>query len=278
MATSETPTDTKQLPVNVVANDTAAADVPERVAAAADATTEVEGLPPRIVPATPADPVAIGGIPTTTAVPAGTQASRPPAPIAEPTPTVLNPETASPPRNPRQLDDQYVPISPSGANASENRPAIARSSRAAGLRPTRIRVGSIGVNARIEPVGLNAERALDVPRNISIPGWWKGGRVPGEDGPTVIVGHVDSKRGPGVFARLRTLQAGDRVDIEQTDGSTFTYLIERVEVHKKKAFPTKSVYGETNGSTLRLITCGGPFNAKTGHYVDNVIAYGTLTS
>jgi hypothetical protein len=46
----------------------------------------------------------------------------------------------------------------------------------------------------------------------------------------------------------------------------------------KNAFPTKKVYGDIAFPGLRLITCGGAFNEATGHYVDNVIAYGHLVS
>ncbi len=142
-------------------------------------------------------------------------------------------------------------------------------------KPERIRVKALGINAGIEPVGLNSQRALSVPSDVHVPGWWKGGRVPGEAGPTVIVGHVDSKRGPGVFAKLDRLTEGDRIELE-SDGTTYTYEVDRVERHPKKKFPTDDVYGSTVGSTLRLITCGGDFNSKTGHYFDNVIAFANL--
>jgi hypothetical protein len=36
-----------------------------------------------------------------------------------------------------------------------------------------------------------------------------------------------------------------------------------------------AVYGKTRLPTLRLVTCGGPFNEATGHYRDNLIVYAT---
>ncbi|MDP9302351.1 MAG: class F sortase, partial [Actinomycetota bacterium] len=41
--------------------------------------------------------------------------------------------------------------------------------------------------------------------------------------------------------------------------------------------PTQLVYGNTNNAELRLITCGGSFDFSTGHYVDNIIVFASLT-
>jgi hypothetical protein len=34
-----------------------------------------------------------------------------------------------------------------------------------------------------------------------------------------------------------------------------------------------AVYGPTPDPELRLVTCGGTFDAASGHYADNVIVY-----
>lgn len=147
-----------------------------------------------------------------------------------------------------------------------------------GARPVRLLVDSIKVDSEVYPIGLDTNRALAVPRRADVTGWWSGGYAPGEAGPTVIVGHYDSKTAPGVFAKLKDVEEGDIITIEQSDGSTFTFIVVQVERLQKSAFPTSKVYGKTDGSTLRLVTCGGKFNRKTGHYVDNVIAYADLIS
>jgi hypothetical protein len=41
----------------------------------------------------------------------------------------------------------------------------------------------------------------------------------------------------------------------------------------KTTFPWKTVLGPTGYPALRLVTCGGPFDYVTGHYVDNIIVY-----
>jgi sortase (surface protein transpeptidase) len=100
--------------------------------------------------------------------------------------------------------------------------------------------------------------------------------VPGEPGPSVIAGHVDSKTGPAVFYRLRELEPGATIEVERTDGSVAVFTINAKEQFDKDAFPTDRVYGPTDSSELRVITCGGTFDQNTGHYNDNVIVFAEL--
>ncbi len=58
-------------------------------------------------------------------------------------------------------------------------------------RPTKVRIASIGVDATIIDLGLNPDRTLEVPEDIRLTGWWTGRSVPGEDGPSIVVGHID---------------------------------------------------------------------------------------
>jgi LPXTG-site transpeptidase (sortase) family protein len=92
----------------------------------------------------------------------------------------------------------------------------------------------------------------------------------------VIAGHVDSKDGPGVFYRLKDLAPGDQVDVGRSDGKTARYRITEVFTVEKDKFPTQKVYGQTPGSELRLITCGGTFDEVAGHYLRNVVVSGVL--
>ena len=103
-----------------------------------------------------------------------------------------------------------------------------------------------------------------------------GGYAAGELGPTVVVGHYDSKVAPGVFENLKQVGVGARIIVEQSDGTVFLYDVTKVEKVAKAEFPTDAVYGKTPTSTLRLITCGGAFDNNTRHYVDNTIVYADL--
>jgi LPXTG-site transpeptidase (sortase) family protein len=139
--------------------------------------------------------------------------------------------------------------------------------------PPRLEIPSIGVRAHAIPLGTDADNKLEVPTNWSEVGWWKGGAKPGADGSAVIVGHVDSKTGPAVFHRLGELRSGDEVRFVRRDGSKVSFVVERKESHPKKQFPTKAVYEDTGSSSLRLITCDGDFDWKSGHYRSNLIVF-----
>ena len=141
-------------------------------------------------------------------------------------------------------------------------------------RPTKVRIASIGVNATIIDLGLNPDRTLEVPEDIRLTGWWTGRSVPGEDGPSIVVGHIDSAaQGAGVFFRLRELDVGDAIYVERSDGSVAEFRVTETELVLKNEFPTDKVYGSTDGSQLRLITCGGSFDRSARSYLGNLIVY-----
>jgi hypothetical protein len=140
-------------------------------------------------------------------------------------------------------------------------------------RPVRVRIAAIGVDAPLIPLGLDVDRALEVPKRFDVAGWWSGGYRPGEPGPAVIAGHVDSKTGPAIFYRLGNLKRGDAVVVERGDGTSVRFAVQRLGHYPKTAFPTKQVYGPTGRPALRLITCSGDFDRASGHYVDNTVVY-----
>jgi sortase (surface protein transpeptidase) len=144
-----------------------------------------------------------------------------------------------------------------------------------GARPEAVVIPAIGVSAPLIRLGLQPDRRMKVPEDYSVAGWYKGGPRPGEPGPAVIVGHVDSKRGPAVFYRLGELRRGDVVVVRYPSALEVRFRVERTERHPKAAFPTGRVYGDTAGATLRLVTCGGTFDRASGHYRDNVIVFAT---
>jgi hypothetical protein len=92
----------------------------------------------------------------------------------------------------------------------------------------------------------------------------------------VILGHVDSMSGPGIFYRVGALHPGDTVAVTRADGKTVTFVITGVRQYSKTAFPTLDVYGNTPVPTIRLVTCGGAFDSATHHYLSNIVAFGEL--
>ncbi|ASR39519.1 hypothetical protein BAY61_20950 [Prauserella marina] len=139
--------------------------------------------------------------------------------------------------------------------------------------PVRVRIPGIDVDAPIVPLDTDAEGVLPPPPGNHLTGWWRAGPEPGERGPAVLAGHVDSYQGPAVFHRLADLTPGQRVLVDREDRTTVTFTVTRLERHAKDRFPTRSVYGDTPGSQLRLVTCGGEFDSLARRYLDNVIVY-----
>lgn len=117
------------------------------------------------------------------------------------------------------------------------------------------------------------------PDNPDAPaGWYGRGSSPGEPGPTVVLGHVDTKAGPGVFYGLGATRVGDRMSVARMDGRVAEYEVKRVASYPQSNFPTDEVYGPTSGSELRLITCGGRFDRANGGYQANIVVFATLLS
>lgn len=140
--------------------------------------------------------------------------------------------------------------------------------------PRRIAIPAIGVSARVGPLRREPDGTMQTPQVWEEAGWYKPGPEPGERGPAVIAGHVDSTGGPAVFYRLSELHRGNLISIRRADGSLLRFRVEGLERWPKSEFPTRRVFRtKTRISVLRLVTCSGSFDRSTGHYVDNTIVY-----
>jgi sortase (surface protein transpeptidase) len=107
-------------------------------------------------------------------------------------------------------------------------------------------------------------------------GWYSRGPSPGALGPAVIAGHVTWNGAPEVFYRLSTMRRGDQVSVTRKDGKTAVFTVTRVAQFSKSRFPTREVYGQIDHAGLRLITCGGTYDAARGKYLDNVVVFAKL--
>ncbi|MDN4612346.1 class F sortase [Arthrobacter burdickii] len=147
-------------------------------------------------------------------------------------------------------------------------------------RPVSLTIPSTGTTSQLMSLGLQDDRTLEVPPGDpgAPAGWYNLSPTPGERGPAVLLGHVNATDGgPGVFAKLRDLGAGDTIGVTREDGTTATFEFQRGEQYAKDAFPTQTVYGNTEGAELRLITCDG-FDPETGQFDDNYVVYATLVA
>ncbi len=141
--------------------------------------------------------------------------------------------------------------------------------------PERLEVPSIELDEQLIDLGINEENGeLEVPEDHDRVGWFTGGGKPGETYPTVLAGHVDSREGPAVFARLTELQPGQEFSVDTADGTTHTYRVDEVrDGPQNEDFPTDDVYGETEDSEIRLITCTGAYDSSIGRYTENRVVF-----
>jgi sortase (surface protein transpeptidase) len=146
--------------------------------------------------------------------------------------------------------------------------------------PLAIAIPAIGLRSPVLRLGQAADGSLEVPApgpHYDEAGWYRYSPTPGSLGPAVIAGHVDSEAaGPSVFFRLGSLRPRDTVLITRADGSVAVFAVDAVRRYPKSRFPSQLVYGDTNRAALRLITCGGPFDRGSGHYLDNIIVLASL--
>ncbi|MUK02715.1 class F sortase [Vibrio cholerae] len=183
------------------------------------------------------------------------------------------PSAAASPTAPPTAAPSSAP--PAAAPVAPEQPAVLPAST-----PVTLEIPSIGVNTDLLSLGLRENKSLEVPPDG--PGapasWYDQSPTPGDRGPAVMLGHVNATDGgKGVFADLRALDAGDRINVAREDGTTAVFEFQRGEQYQKDDFPTLTVYGNTPGSELRLITCDG-YNADTGEFDDNYVVYATLVT
>ena len=143
--------------------------------------------------------------------------------------------------------------------------------------PTRLVIAAIGVDTGLESLGRLPDGTLQAPAQWGVAGWYAAGVRPGDPGPAVIVGHVDSVHGPAVFYRLRNLHLGAVALVRQQTGATLRFIIDSVDSYPKTSFPTEAVYGPTPLPELRLVTCTGEFDWAAHSYLDNLVVSAHLT-
>ena len=199
--------------------------------------------------------------------------------VPPPPPTVLQP---APAESPSGGPGESSPAGSPAESSPSARPAAAGDwpdvPPLPASRPVRVRIPVLGVTSSVMDLGLEADGSMELPPGAYPVGWYDRSSTPGQIGPAVIVGHVDWGGARGAFYGLRAMRSGDRIVVDRADGTTATFRVDRVERHAKDDFPTGEVYGDVGWSALRLITCGGRFDEKTGDYEDNIIVFARLVS
>lgn len=147
--------------------------------------------------------------------------------------------------------------------------------------PVHLDVPAIGVHSPLLQLGANPDNTVAVPplEKDSKAGWFQYSPTPGQLGPAVLLGHVDSAQwGPGVFYRLGALAPGQTVEVTRSDKTVAVFAVDKVDSYPKGSFPSLQVYGNTPNAQLRLITCGGVFDPAARSYENNIVVYAHLIS
>jgi len=74
------------------------------------------------------------------------------------------------------------------------------------------------------------------------------------------------------------MRPGDQVTVMRKDGKIAVFTVTRVARFSKSQFPSRAVYGPIDHAGLRLITCGGTYDAARHKYLDNVVVFARLKS
>lgn len=239
-ATERTEEDAQAAPrPGAAASDTRTADAPRPGAATSDTRTADE-------PAVTIEPPA-----------SDTDASTADAPT--PDDAIGSTPTATPPAD------------PTPAPTTE---PVAVPSVPTGIEPARLVIDAIDVDAPVIDLDLRGSEP-EVPEDFDDVGWYTQTRLPGELGPAVLAGHIDSRSGPAVFHRLDRLVPGDEIVVVADDGTTRTFVVTGAGQYPKTALPDEVFGVRGDGADLRLITCGGTFDRSDGHYRDNYVVYAT---
>ncbi len=146
--------------------------------------------------------------------------------------------------------------------------------------PTTVDIPSIHEGSTLLDLGTTSAGAIAVPTDklADHAAWYTGSPMPGADGPAVIVGHSTSSRGAAVFYNLAQVKIGATVHVATKNGTVLVFTVYKVASYPKTNFPTNTVYANTTGPELRLVTCGGTFDAQAGHLRNNTVVYARLTS
>lgn len=171
---------------------------------------------------------------------------------------------------------RVVILAPSSAHLqlsmSASLPATRRSA------PVRLVIPAIHVATSVGQLGLQPDGEVMVPTTIHTVGWYIDGPSPGQEGSAVILGHVDSYQGVGVFFNLKNLKSGDLITVTSSDDVVTRFTVTKVVQYSKSAFPDRLVYGSHGTRSLQLVTCGGVFDHITGHYESNIVVFSQLVS
>jgi hypothetical protein len=145
------------------------------------------------------------------------------------------------------------------------------------ISPNRIEIPKLHITAPIVDVTTLPDRKLEVPLNPKVVGWWNSGAKPGaRTGTAILDGHVNYAGVDGALAHIGTLNPGDIVyvsGLNQGKQTRLKFKVTGVRTYNKQVLPYQQIFDQKSIGRLAIVTCGGPFDAQTGNYLYNIVAF-----
>jgi hypothetical protein len=149
-------------------------------------------------------------------------------------------------------------------------------------------IPALGVRAPIVATGA-VGGSMTVPADIHTVGWYDGVDAsrapatsaptapwPGQPGVSLLAGHVDwAGEGPGALYYINQLVVGDPIEVVGSNRETTRWRVSQAPLTISKSALPAGLFVNTGPAKLALVTCGGPFDAATRHYLDNVVVWAT---
>ena len=199
------------------------------------------------------------------AVPSDAQPLDPPGDVPWPLPTQASP-----------ADDGSVPLAPLGQASDESEPADAPLPPAAptgpwGVRPVKLMIPALGVEAAVEAVGDDPDGAMATPMHPDDVAWYEPGPGMGVPGNVVFAAHVNWDGRLRPFGLLHRLEPGDAIQVIDAEGRGFEYAVESSRWVRAEGAPLEEIFAQPAEPVVTLITCGGEYVAARREYLDRLI-------
>ena len=147
------------------------------------------------------------------------------------------------------------------------------------LVPARLRIPSIGVNAKVEEVGKKPDGAMATPSNFTDVAWYAPGSKPGAPGNAVFAGHVNNALSmDGVFAKLKDVDMGEDIIIEDETGARLEYEVVDIVIYPANQAPAEEIFRTTGASQIVLITCDGEWDSLARSYNERLVVVARLST
>jgi LPXTG-site transpeptidase (sortase) family protein len=166
---------------------------------------------------------------------------------------------------PSPLSTTSTPTPPTTSEAPEP-PEPPPAQQAQPANTVRLADGGTATLVRKEVV----DGVLPVPDGVREAAWW-GSPLDGQNGATVLAGHVNWRGATGPFSELWQTKLGDMVTVVDEDGRAFQFRVRQLVTVHKTDLPSRAqeLFGQDGAHRLVLVTCGGRWSGGRNGYEEN---------